>query len=105
MSTGPAGLRIYYLVDRDAEAIRELFSARPDLKPYRLAGAQPAIVKSRDGLDLVCYVTLPADEPPSRPRAPLPMVFWSTAARGAGIPTATTASANGSPIAAMRSST
>ncbi len=72
---GPRRPPHYYLVDRDAEAIRELFSARPDLKPYRLAGTQPAIVRSRDGLDLVCYVTLPADEPSSRPRSPLPMVL------------------------------
>ena len=66
----------FFLVDRQAGALRELFSARPELKPYRLAGAQPAVVKSRDGLDLVCYVALPADEPADRPRAPLPMVLW-----------------------------
>jgi acylaminoacyl-peptidase len=33
------------------------------------------IIASRDRLDLVSYVTLPADEPNARPRAPLPMVL------------------------------
>ena len=73
---GPRRPPRYHLIDRDAAAIRELFSARPDLEPYRLAGTQPAVVKSRDGLDLVCYVTLPADEPSSRPRSPLPTVLF-----------------------------
>ena len=72
---GPRNPPHYYLVDRDAGAMTELFSSRPELKPYRLAGTRPVVVRSRDGLDLVCYVTLPADEPSSRPRAPLPMVL------------------------------
>ncbi len=73
---GPLRPADYFLVDREAGALRELFSSRPDLKPYRLAGMEPAIVKSRDGLDLVCYLTLPADEPANRPRVPLPTVLW-----------------------------
>ncbi len=73
---GPRRPPRYHLIDRDAAAIRELFSARPDLEPYRLAGTQPAVVKARDGLDLVCYLTLPADEPSSRPRSPLPTVLF-----------------------------
>jgi dipeptidyl aminopeptidase/acylaminoacyl peptidase len=72
---GPTRPADYYLVDREAGALRHLFSARPDLAPYRLAGATPAVIKSRDGLDLVSYVTLPADEPSLRPRAPLPTVL------------------------------
>ena len=72
---GPREPPHYYLVDRDADAVRELFSARPGLKAYRLARTRPLVVKSRDALDLVCYVTLPADEPSSRPRAPLPTVL------------------------------
>ena len=72
---GPQRPVTYYLVDRTAGAVTELFSARPDLKPYRLAGMQAARIKSRDGLDLVSYLTLPPDEPNERPRAPLPMVL------------------------------
>ena len=72
---GPEKPATYYLVDRTKGAITELFSARPDLKPYRLAGMQAISIKSRDGLDLVSYLSLPPDEKP-RPRAPLPMVLY-----------------------------
>ena len=72
---GPAMPLTYFLVDRDAATVSELFSARPDLKPYPLAGMQGLVIKSRDGLDLVSYLTLPASEAGDRPRAPLPMVL------------------------------
>ena len=65
----------YFLYDRKRVAIGELFSERPDLAGYRLAPMQAHIIKSRDGLDLVSYLTLPADEPGERPAVPLPMVL------------------------------
>jgi dipeptidyl aminopeptidase/acylaminoacyl peptidase len=65
----------YFLYDRNRVAISELFSERPDLAGYRLAPMQAHIIKSRDGLDLVSYLTLPADEPAERPAVPLPMVL------------------------------
>ena len=73
---GPQKPATYYLVDRKAGSIAELFSARPELKPYRLAGMQEARIKSRDGLDLVSYLTLPPDEPGPRPHQLLPMVLY-----------------------------
>jgi acylaminoacyl-peptidase len=73
---GPQKPVTYFLVDRTADTITELFSARPELKPYRLAGMQAARIKSRDGLDLVSYLTLPPDEEKPRPRQPLPMVLY-----------------------------
>jgi acetyl esterase/lipase len=65
----------YFLYDRNRVAIGELFSERPDLAGYRLAPMQAHIISSRDGLDLVSYLTLPADEPAERPTVPLPMVL------------------------------
>jgi acylaminoacyl-peptidase len=65
----------YFLFDRRAGTVNELFSARPALDAHRLAPMHGHVVKARDGLDLVSYVTLPADEPAARPRAPLPMVL------------------------------
>ena len=65
----------YALIDRKTAAITELFSARPDLKTYRLSGMRMVTIPSRDGLDLVSYLTLPPDEPPDCPREPLPMVL------------------------------
>jgi acylaminoacyl-peptidase len=65
----------YHLLDRDKQTITELFSARPELKPYRLASMQEVQGKSRDGLPLVSYLTLPADIDGDRPPLPLPMVL------------------------------
>lgn len=66
----------YYLIDRAADTIAELFSARPELKSYRLAPMQAHRITSRDGLTLPSYLTLPPDETGPRPKAPLPMVLY-----------------------------
>jgi acylaminoacyl-peptidase len=65
----------YYLLDRDEQSLTELFRARPALVPYRLAPMHTVQTKSRDGLDLVSYLTLPADIHGNRPPEPLPMVL------------------------------
>lgn len=65
----------YFLLDRDKQSLTELFCARPALAPYRLAPMHPIQVPSRDGLDLVSYLTLPADIEGDRPPQPLPMVL------------------------------
>lgn len=65
----------YHLLDRDRQTITELFTARPELKPYRLAPMQAVQGKSRDGLTLVSYLTLPAEIEADRPPRPLPMVL------------------------------
>jgi dipeptidyl aminopeptidase/acylaminoacyl peptidase len=65
----------YYLLDRDQQSLTELFRARPALVPYRLAPMRIIQTKSRDGLDLVSYLTLPADIESDRPPEPLPMVL------------------------------
>ena len=65
----------YHLLDRDRQTLTELFTARPELKPYRLAPMHAVEGKSRDGLTLVSYLTLPADIEGDRPPKPLPMVL------------------------------
>ena len=65
----------YYLLDRDRQTLLELFRARPALVPYRLAPMHTVQTKSRDGLDLVSYLTLPAEIKGNRPPKPLPMVL------------------------------
>jgi dipeptidyl aminopeptidase/acylaminoacyl peptidase len=65
----------YHLVDRDRQTLTELFTARPELKQYRLAPMHAVEGKSRDGLTLVSYLTLPADTDGDRPAQPLPMVL------------------------------
>ena len=66
---------VYYLLDRPQRRLTRLFSARPQLERYTLAPMHGRIVRSRDGLDLVSYLTLPANEPGARPVRPLPMVL------------------------------
>jgi dipeptidyl aminopeptidase/acylaminoacyl peptidase len=65
----------YHLLDRDKQTLTELFTARPELKPYRLAPMHAVEGKSRDGLRLVSYLTLPAGIKGDRPPQPLPMVL------------------------------
>lgn len=64
----------FYLLDRSTLALTELFSVRPDLAGKPLTGMQGFRIKSRDGLDLVSYLSLPAWEG-KRPKQPLPMVL------------------------------
>jgi len=65
----------YHLLDRDRQTLIELFAARPELKAYRLAPMHAVEAKSRDGLTLVSYLTLPAEVEGDRPPKPLPMVL------------------------------
>jgi len=64
-----------FLYDRDKGTMTELFRARPALDAYRLAPMRPVEAKSRDGLDLLSYLTLPSGVTTERPDAPLPMVL------------------------------
>jgi dipeptidyl aminopeptidase/acylaminoacyl peptidase len=69
---------VSYLYDRDARTLTKLFDARPKLAGAPLSAMHPAIIKSRDGLDLVSYFTLPKGSDAGhegRPDAPLPMVL------------------------------
>jgi acylaminoacyl-peptidase len=72
---GPKQPLSYFLYDRRRGVLGSLFSARPELAGYRLAPMQSHVIKARDGLDLVSYLTLPADVQAPRPAAPLPMVL------------------------------
>jgi dipeptidyl aminopeptidase/acylaminoacyl peptidase len=68
----------YYLYGRDKEQTQFLFVDRKGLDGFHLAKMHPIIIKSRDGLDLVSYLTLPVwsnSEGVARPNRPLPMVL------------------------------
>jgi len=49
----------YYVYDRKSKKAKYLFSNRKDLEQYTLLPMNPVVIKSRDGLDLVSYLTLP----------------------------------------------
>jgi dipeptidyl aminopeptidase/acylaminoacyl peptidase len=73
---GPAR---YYRYDRTEKKASFLFTDREKLEGLPLAKMIPAVMKSRDGLDMVCYYTLPyrSDENgDGLPDEPLPMVLY-----------------------------
>lgn len=68
----------FYLYDRDNKQCKFLFSSRNDLDNYQLAKMHTPVIKSRDGLNLVSYLTLPVGSDPDgdgRPNEALPMVL------------------------------
>lgn len=68
----------YYHYDRAAKKMNFLFSARKALEGLALSPMHPVVIKSRDGLDLVSYLTIPAVSDPdknARPSEPLPMIL------------------------------
>lgn len=68
----------YYLYDRKNKKATFLFTNRSSLEKYTLSYMTPVIIKSRDGLDLVSYLSLPIWTDPKnsgKPGDPLPMVL------------------------------
>lgn len=69
----------YYHWDRAKQQARFLFALRPDLERQPLAKMHPVVLKSRDGLNLVSYLSLPVAADPDgdgKPNAPVPMVLY-----------------------------
>jgi dipeptidyl aminopeptidase/acylaminoacyl peptidase len=67
-----AGPGRFFHYDRAAKTGRFLFSVRPALDEVPLVPLEPVVVRTRDGFDLVCYLSRPRDAAPDRP---LPMVL------------------------------
>lgn len=75
LSDGPMR---YYLYDRPNKKAEFLFTNRKALEDEPLAKMHPVVIKSRDGMDLVSYLTLPKAADPQatgRPNEPLPTVL------------------------------
>jgi dipeptidyl aminopeptidase/acylaminoacyl peptidase len=76
MSDGPTR---YYLYDRAAGKATFLFTDRKELEGLPLQKMHPVVLKSRDGMNLVNYLTLPPGSDPrgtGRPARPVPMVLF-----------------------------
>jgi dipeptidyl aminopeptidase/acylaminoacyl peptidase len=68
----------FYLYDRPAKKLTKLFTARPDLEGKPLASMHPVEIRTRDGLTMVAYLSLPPGSDANhdgRPERPLPMVL------------------------------
>ena len=73
--TSPARVLLY---DRSARSLGELYVTRPKLAGVRLPTVCPVEIRSRDGLTLVSYLTLPVGSDKDgdcRPDQPLPLVL------------------------------
>ena len=69
----------YYLYDRESKKAKFLFTNKKDLESAKLAKMHPKTIKSRDGLNLVSFYTLPVASDPDNdgtPKEPLPMVLF-----------------------------
>ncbi|MES3022948.1 MAG: S9 family peptidase [Pseudomonadota bacterium] len=67
-----------FLYEREGKRLTKLYTARPELEGAPLVQMQPKEIKSRDGLTLVSYLTLPKDTKPKsggKPAKPVPMVL------------------------------
>jgi dipeptidyl aminopeptidase/acylaminoacyl peptidase len=76
MDNGPVR---FYLYDRPSKKATFLFTNNERLADVQLAKMNPVIIKSRDGMNLVSYLTLPANEGNPRklrPDKPLPLVLF-----------------------------
>jgi dipeptidyl aminopeptidase/acylaminoacyl peptidase len=62
----------FFHYDRAAKQARFLFTARPALERAPLVAMEPVVVRARDGLDLVCYLSRPHGADKDKP---LPMVL------------------------------
>ena len=68
----------YYRYDRGRRKATFLFNNRDDLEDLPLVKMRPVTITTRDGLTLVCYLTLPPgtdEDGDGRPSRPVPMVL------------------------------
>jgi dipeptidyl aminopeptidase/acylaminoacyl peptidase len=67
-----------WLYDRKAKMLTRLYTTRPELEGAPLAAMHPVEIKTRDGLNMVSYLTLPSGSDPDgdgRPSRPVPLVL------------------------------
>ncbi|KAK5823676.1 aminopeptidase [Linnemannia elongata] len=69
----------YHIYDRGTASTTFLFHSNDELLQYTLNNMHPVVIKSRDGHDLISYLTIPDHledpERPGRPIQPIPLVL------------------------------
>src|SRR5437773_2198683 len=61
----------HYTFDRNKKKLTLLFDENPDLGKFKLVTKQPVVIKARDGLELVSYLTTPPGLEPKK----LPLIL------------------------------
>jgi len=70
---------IYKAFDATTGEFEDLFVTNPELEEYTLARMHGVVIPSRDGMELVSYLTLPVESDPDDdgvPTEPVPMVLF-----------------------------
>jgi len=70
---------MYYLYDRPERKAKFLFTNRKELEDLQLSKMHPLIIKSRDGMNLISYLTLPFwtdKDNDAHPDESLPMILF-----------------------------
>ncbi|HEX8381612.1 MAG TPA: S9 family peptidase, partial [Allosphingosinicella sp.] len=73
--TAPSSAHLY---DRKAKTLTKLYTTRPELEGVPLAAMHPVEIKTRDGLTMVSYLTLPVGADPDgdgKPDKAVPLVL------------------------------
>lgn len=73
--TAPSSAHLY---DRKAKTLTKLYTTRPELEGAPLAAMHPVEIRTRDGLNMVSYLTLPVGSDPDgdgRPNKAVPLVL------------------------------
>jgi dipeptidyl aminopeptidase/acylaminoacyl peptidase len=71
----PTHVMSSYLYDRGSGKVTKLFDHRPELAGAPLRPMKPVELRSRDGLPLVAYLTLPPGSDADHPAHPVPLVL------------------------------
>jgi dipeptidyl aminopeptidase/acylaminoacyl peptidase len=74
--TGPSSVWLY---DRKAKSLTKVYTTRPELEGLPMAAMHPVEIRTRDGLNMVSYLTLPPGsdaDGDGRPDKPVPMVLF-----------------------------
>ena len=70
----------YYFYDRNSKKVQYLFTNNEKLGRYKLSNMHPIVIKSRDGLDLVSYISIPTNAIKSKntykTTKPVPMILY-----------------------------
>lgn len=69
---GPVG---YYYYQRDTHKMTHLFDSHPSFKQYTFTKMQPHIIKTRDNLECVSYLSLPCEADKAEQGKPHPLVL------------------------------
>ena len=70
----------YYKFHRETQGLDFLFYNRPELNNWQLNKMHPVVIKSRDGLELPSYLTMPHeaefDNKSFKAKYPVPLILW-----------------------------